>query len=293
MASRREGGVVRRAARMMRYDVVVLMLACSIAQLHAQTRPVRPAEDTHFDVVSIKPCDPGKAATSEEFMRLLGGEPVSGKRFYQPCRRVAELAMFAYDLPRARVRYPSATSFEYFEIDGRASSPVSLSDMRLMVRQLLADRFALRSHTEVVTADVYTLVLARPDGQLGPSARPATIDCSPAVLDAPPDEKRRVHCESSANVRNGVMTRVDNGITMSRFAESLSPKDVVVDGTGLKGIFDLTFSYDVRLDDIGAPPIDNTARDRALETQLGLKLVRSKGPVEILVIDSVGRPTPN
>jgi uncharacterized protein (TIGR03435 family) len=185
-------------------------------------------------------------------------------------------------------------SLEFFEIDGRAPSPVSISDMRLMVRHLLADRFGLRSHTEVVTLDVYRLVLARQDGRLGPNAKPAGIDCSPTVLHAP-DETRRVHCNGSAIGKDGVMTRVHNGITMSRFAESLSGRDVVVDGTGLKGVLDLTFSYDTGSFDVGGPVSvpDNAARDGALERQLGLKLVRGKGPVEIVVIDSVQPPTSN
>jgi uncharacterized protein (TIGR03435 family) len=32
---------------------------------------------------------------------------------------------------------------------------------------------------------------------------------------------------------------------------------------------------------------------RALQDQLGLRLMASKGPVDVLVIDSVERPTPN
>jgi uncharacterized protein (TIGR03435 family) len=278
----------------MRYAVVGVMPACSMVKLLAQTPPVRPVEETRFSVVSIKPCDPGKAATPDEFMRLLSGEPPSGNRYYQPCARILQLALFAYDVPRSRLRYPSGMSLEFFEIDGRASSPVGVSDMRLMVRHLLADRFALRSHTEIVTRDVYTLVLAQPDRRLGPSIKAATIDCSPTVLDAP-DEKRRVHCNGSGIGKDGVMTRVYNGITMSRFAESLSGRDVVVDGTGLKGAFDLTYSYDTGSFDVGAPVTvpDDAARNRALEKQLGLKLVRGKGPVEVVVIDSVEPPTSN
>jgi uncharacterized protein (TIGR03435 family) len=279
---------------MMRYAIALLMLACLTMNLPAQAPATRAVEQTRFSVVSIKPCDPAKAATADEFMRLLSGEPPTGKRFYQPCARILQLALFAYDVPRSRLRHPSDMSLDFFEIDGRASSTVGMRDMRLMVRQLLADRFALRTHTEVVTLDVYTLVLAQPDGRLGPNAKAAAIDCSPTVLDAP-DEKRRVHCNGSAIGRDGAMTRVYNGITMSRFAESLSGRDVVVDGTGLDGVFDLTFSYDTGSFEPGAPVSvpNNAARDRALERQLGLKLVRGKGPVDVVVIDTVERPSSN
>ena len=276
----------------MRYGICgIVLVTLAIATAYAQTPPPT-AGDVRFEVASVKLCDPGKAASPDEFMRLLGGEPLAGSRFYQPCARILRLALFAFDLPQSRLRLPEVTSLEFFAIDGRASSPVSIKDMRLMVRRLLADRFAFRSHTEVVTRDVYTLVLAQPDRRLGPNARAAEIDCSPTVLDAP-DEARRVHCTDTAIGKDRVMTRVYKGATMSRFAEALSGRDVVVDGTGLQGAFDLTLSYDIGSFEVDAPSAspNNDARDRALEKQLGLKLVRGKGPVEIRVVDHVERPT--
>jgi len=75
---------------------------------------------------------------------------------------------------------------------------------------------------------------------------------------------------------------------------------IVVDRTGLSGTFDvdLTWAPDIAQ----APALQGTSQPAssdgpslttALEEQLGLRLVRADGPVEIVVIDSVTLPTPN
>lgn len=132
---------------LMRYAACGIVAVTFLSvEAFAQT-PAPPADGLRFEVASIKPCDPRNAATPDEFMRLLTFAPLSGNRFYQPCARVVELALFAYDVPRSRLRYPPSASLEFFEIDGRASSPAGVREMRLMVRQLLAGSLCLpQSH---------------------------------------------------------------------------------------------------------------------------------------------------
>jgi uncharacterized protein (TIGR03435 family) len=73
----------------------------------------------------------------------------------------------------------------------------------------------------------------------------------------------------------------------------------VVDRTGLSGAFDVDLLYLPELPVGGVSP-DRLAFDprfqgpgltTALREQSGLKLEPSRGPVEVLVIDSVERPT--
>jgi uncharacterized protein (TIGR03435 family) len=80
---------------------------------------------------------------------------------------------------------------------------------------------------------------------------------------------------------------------------------VVLDRTGLSGNFDidLTWTPDQNQMPQGAPPpgapdlppIDPNGPSifTAVQEQLGLKLESTKGPVEVLVIDHVERPTEN
>ena len=76
----------------------------------------------------------------------------------------------------------------------------------------------------------------------------------------------------------------------------------VVDRTDLKGNwkFELTFAAEVPPagalpPGVDPPAVDATAPDlfTAIREQLGLKFDATKGPVEVLVIDSVSQPTPD
>ena len=74
----------------------------------------------------------------------------------------------------------------------------------------------------------------------------------------------------------------------------------VIDGTGLTGTFDvhLKWSIDLLSASMGpntAPPQDRTGPSlfTALQEQLGLKLEPAKGPVEVLVIDHIEKPSAN
>jgi uncharacterized protein (TIGR03435 family) len=97
------------------------------------------------------------------------------------------------------------------------------------------------------------------------------------------------------------------GQPLSAFVAALSNQlgRPVLDETGLSGAYDLTLSY---MPDAGGrglpagapppgapdlPPIDPNAPSlpTALQEQLGLKLEAAKGPVEMIVIDSIEPPT--
>jgi uncharacterized protein (TIGR03435 family) len=92
---------------------------------------------------------------------------------------------------------------------------------------------------------------------------------------------------------------------MGALAATLSNRvdRVVVDRTGLSGEFDLQLEYSpdaasrARLDDPagGQPPPQDAGPSifTALPEQLGLKLEAARGPVQVLVIDSVALPTPD
>lgn len=78
----------------------------------------------------------------------------------------------------------------------------------------------------------------------------------------------------------------------------------IVDKTGLTGYYDIALNYTPTPDQIpngppppGAPPLainpDGTSLVTAIQEQLGLKLQDQRGPVEVLVIDSINQPTEN
>ena len=100
-------------------------------------------------------------------------------------------------------------------------------------------------------------------------------------------------------------------VPLQFLAESLSRQlgRTVVDKTGLTGAYDFTLTWtpdesqrqmfkgppDGKEAGDGAPPPDASGPTifTAIQEQLGLKLESQKGPVEILVIDHVERPSEN
>jgi uncharacterized protein (TIGR03435 family) len=95
---------------------------------------------------------------------------------------------------------------------------------------------------------------------------------------------------------------VAGGSTLAQFANALSRLvgRIVVDQTQLTGGFDLDLTWTPDQSTPGLPPADASLIDpnapsifTAVQEQLGLKLVATRGAVDVIVIDSVELPTPD
>jgi uncharacterized protein (TIGR03435 family) len=120
---------------------------------------------------------------------------------------------------------------------------------------------------------------------------------------APPDWDAPPVCGQ----RGGGFGRLrGGGTTMADFASMISgqAQRVVIDKTGLTGYYDLALTYTPTPDQMpqgpappGAqpPPIDPDGPNffTAIQEQLGLKLENQRGPVDVVVIDSIQQPTEN
>jgi len=90
------------------------------------------------------------------------------------------------------------------------------------------------------------------------------------------------------------------GATMAEIAAKIGGyvDRMVIDETGLTGTFDinlLMFTTDTQATRGLTAPGSSQGPDifEAVQSQLGLKLERRTGPVEVFVIDSIEQPTPN
>jgi len=155
-----------------------------------------------------------------------------------------------------------------------------------MVRQMLAERFALKVHIDVRERPIYRMVVARRDGTLGPSIY-RTEDAECGGSDSQP-------CDLA--VWSGGLTSSGMGLQQLAVAlfnrsQSTGVDRPVVDHTGLTGRFGLTLmfsSFASAAYESGDPSIFT-----ALREQLGLKLERQRETMGVLVIDSVEMPTEN
>jgi uncharacterized protein (TIGR03435 family) len=180
--------------------------------------------------------------------------------------------------------------------DGTVTEP---RQMLPLMRTLLADRFKLVVHNETRQLPVYALILARPDGKLGPQLRKSDLDCAAIAAavargePAPPRSQDRPFC----GTRTGPGSVMTSGVALPDFARNLSNATgrFVVDKTGLTGVFDLELKFTP--DPLGPttadPATDVPSLFAAIQEQLGLKLEAQRSPVEVLVIDSARRPTEN
>ena len=189
---------------------------------------------------------------------------------------------------------------ERFDIVAKAEGNPERAQLFLMLRTLLTDRVKLAVHRETREIPIYALVRVKPGGPLGPRLRSAAVDCvalmAAAQKGTPLPPSNRILCGTRA--RAG--TIAIGGMTMDQISSGLWPQlgRVVVDRTGLQGSFDLDLDFapeSPAAASTGAPDAppqsDAPSIFTAVQEQLGLKLESTRGPVEVLVIDRVERPT--
>jgi uncharacterized protein (TIGR03435 family) len=197
-----------------------------------------------------------------------------------------------------------------YDIEARAPGIVTKDQMRLMMQSLLADRFKLAVHMETREAPVFALVLVRP-GQTGPQLKPHAKDdpCTGAAQSSAAAGQLPAACGVIARLQPSVPGRYSiggRGVTLDLLASSLPTQTglatiskPVIDRTGLTGTFDFSMEWAPEVNagaPAGAPQqaeVPGPPFAEALKQQLGLKLVAQKGPIEVLVIDHVERPSAN
>jgi uncharacterized protein (TIGR03435 family) len=301
-----------------------LLLALASAPLAAVTNqsaapPAQPLPQ--FEVASIKPNKSG------DMRVMLGVQP--GGRFTATNVPLRLLIRNAYQLQDFQITGgPSWIAEERFDIVAKAESGDQMGDPfraeqsgqpsrgQLMIRALLADRFKLVVHDEEREMPIYGLVLARSDGKLGPQLKPSEVDCA-AIMAAgrgrgrgqmpPPGPPQAGGPPPQCGIRIGPGNMAVGGSPLAQVANSLSmfAGRIVIDKTGLTGNYDFTLTWtpdQMANRPPGAPPgpdgvapVDPNGPSlfTAVQEQLGLKLDSQRGPVKMLVIDRVERPTEN
>jgi uncharacterized protein (TIGR03435 family) len=270
-----------------------VVVAIASSALFAQTT-IRPT----FDAASIKLNTTGPTGSPNAFL--------SGGR-YVASTTARSIIRFAYDpmIIRQITGGPSWLDVDRYDIQAKGQGNPNGDMLRLMLRQLLVDRFAFRAHVEPRETEVYALMRARNDGTPGPQLTPGADDCARArdggsLPDAPPSAPGcgfRTLARSSPSL--GVQIEVTGeGVTMSQFAQYLSGLTpvgrVVVDRTGLAGGYDTLLSFSGAGVSVNGAHLESSSGASiftAVQEQLGLKLESTKASVDFLVIDNVHRPT--
>ncbi len=278
-----------------------------------------------FEVASIKPAAPQAMGRIQMGGGGGPGTPDPGRiRFTNMPLRM--LIMRAYDAQRFQVSGPSWMDSDRFDVIAKVPHGATKEDARLMLQNLLADRFKLKLHKESKEAPIYELVVAKGGIRMKEAAQTGEAPTEGAggpPPGPPPRGKDGLLTTPHGQVgiqgmRNGRMRLRGDALTMARLIEILSMAldRRVVDRTGLTGTYDVTLDFSPEGMGPGPKPMLMGPRPEAgggnpaeapgdsddsgptiftaLQEQLGLKLESRKGPVDLLVVDSVEKmPTGN
>jgi uncharacterized protein (TIGR03435 family) len=281
----------------------------------AQVTPAAPppAERPTFTVASVK--------INRSGGRTGGPRPVVGGRYVATNTPIELVIASAYaPLQRFEIEgMPDWAATTRVDIEAVAEGAVAGEvtpagarppQINLMLQSLLADRFQLVVHREVRQQPVYALVQTRA-GELGPQLKPHTDDtgCADPVAAAPagrPDPTKPLPpppCGAWSGAP-ALGRLAGQKVLLDTFGRAISGQlgRMVLDRTGLAGLFDLTLEWTPIQQLPGLDPSqgaglagtpDRPSIFTAVQEQLGLKLDSQTGPVSVLVIDRLELPTGN
>lgn len=258
-----------------------------------------------FEVASIKPAAPMQ---SGRIMVGSRGGPGTGEpgQITFTNSSIADLIQSAYDVKSFQVTGPGWLETERFDVIAKVPAGATKAESRIMLQHLLADRFKLVLHRSTKESSLYALLVAKGGPKLKESATES--DAEPA------HEPGHVRGGMTMMIApGGRMRMVAAGTTIAKLVDALAMQldRPIVDMTGLTGTYDITLEFapdpaimQAKMAAMGMPPPPPPPDGAgpaaspadsgplatiftALPEQLGLRLEARKGPVELLVVDSV------
>ena len=239
--------------------LVIGVIPCTSAQpakLRFEVASVKPTRE----LIPTPPGGPARPALSTTF------------RLNAP---LANLVQRAYGLFRSQlVGGPAWIREDRFEIEARASRPSSENEMMLMLQTLIAERFQLVLRKDVRDMRFVSLTFARADRRLGPQL----TKCDPAYQ----------WPASKPSSAMGIRGFCQPMCSLLRIVANVLEAPVA-DETGLTG----QWTYRIRWSEVPGAAADTPEFTTAIQQQLGLKATTRRGPRDVLVVESVNRPSPN
>lgn len=205
----------------------------------------------------------------------------------------AFLLRYAWNLPDWRiVRTDKNNEQSFYAIDATMDASATEDQVRLMLRKLLADRFQLASHPETKEVQGYALVVAK-SGPKIKAAAPGEAHSMPEYFAGKSAAAFKGRILVTMEGR-GTSALTGRGVSTAQLAEALSTElgTLVPDRTGMTGNYYFGFKF-LSVRTIPADDVDGSTLFTAVEDELGLRLEKQKGPVEILVVDHFEKPSEN
>jgi uncharacterized protein (TIGR03435 family) len=220
-----------------------------------------------FEVVVIHPNRTGERNTQLDLSRP--------GQFIAVNATARTLLRNAYGLlPFQLAGAPNWDDEDTFDIRAKIDSPdvITQAQFKVLLQSLLADRFHLKAHWETRESPVYVLI--RDKGQ----------------------PKVTLHTDSPDHGMNTQKTATTvhmkgSGVPMQELATNLANQlgRYVIDQTDLKENYDFVLNWSPdQNSDTNLPSLFTAIRE-----QLGLRLEAQKGPMPVLVVDHIEKPSDN
>lgn len=254
-----------------------------------------------FEVATIKLIDPN---TADGLVKL----PPGGSLNPLSVRRYIMNAYGAVDVSQV-IGGPDWLNKDSYQINGKLPDDLDLElqkmsrdrhldQTRMLEQSLLSTRFHLKVHFETRVLPVFELLPARGGLKITEVPAPPAESLAGPGMRVQPGDPVPPGTMITTPKSNG--TRVLNGraikmqLMMRVVADEVGSRPIV-DHSGFRGYFNVT--------DLTWAPLASGASftgdpealslTGALQAKLGLRLVSTKDPIEVLVIDGIDRPTPN
>lgn len=287
--------------------LMTLAIPSSLGQATVATPQTKPAQEQApyvatmtFDVASVRQ---NKDIDLNAGFTMSGGFVPNSTRLRLINWDIGNLIGYAYGIDEFQiVGFPKWPRLTMFVIEAKGDSEADAkiatltkdqqsAEQQHMLRALLEERFKLKTHWETKEGDVYNLIVAKGGPKLS-----AKGSMPPSADELKNFGDRPVSALYQKNDGEGY-DFIAHGCSMDELEQQLAAQfgRPVIDKTGLTGNYDFVLKYKGRWDrDRDADDLDPMPpMDRALQEELGLKVEPTKGPVKVLVIDHVEKPTEN
>lgn len=227
-----------------------------------------------YDVVSVRENRTGSTNMRWQY----GADSFLGENV-----TLVSLLVHAYGLrPDQLSGAPPWASSTRFDVKAKVVDP-DLERMKHLTRQqridmllpVLKERFGLRAHFETKEMPTYDLVAAK-GGIRMDALQPKQDDAN--------SKGSFMFGRDRVEISSGALSILTNALAMQL-------ERSVVDKTGLTGVYSLKLKWAPNPESADADGLPSLFT--ALQEQLGLRLQPSRGPVQVLVIDHIERPSGN
>ena len=268
----------KRKRSSMKCPHLTILSCMTVAAAAAQSPAAGPA----FEVASIRASPPIDTSSGPLSFGPRGGPGTEDPARYT-CNfcNISELVSQAYNLPEYRVFSVKRLPTDRFHIVANVPAGATRDQFRVMLQNLLADRFGLRSHRELREMEMFRLLRSPGVLKLQPHIEGASVEARTDNRDRAPGFYYRVKAKSMADFADVIAGRLQKP---------------VADATGLTGTydFDVWWVFDDLAADSSSSSAANSPTMLSVIQSLGLRLDSQKGPVEVVVVDDVKRsPTEN